>query len=78
MCLILSFLQNGLCNNVDFESTVKAAISLGNDTDTTACIAGGIAGLKFGINSIPERWIDGLRGKELYLPLLEKLLLKRI
>lgn len=66
------------CSNVDFESTVKAAISLGNDTDTTACIAGGIAGLKYGVNSIPERWIEDLRGKELYLPLLEKLLKKRI
>lgn len=58
----------------NFEETVKAAISLGNDTDTTACIAGGIAGLKFGINGIPERWTDNLRGKETYEPLLEKLL----
>jgi ADP-ribosyl-[dinitrogen reductase] hydrolase len=58
----------------NFEETVKAAISLGNDTDTTACIAGGIAGLKFGINGIPKRWRDQLRGKEIYEPLLEKLL----
>lgn len=58
----------------NFEETVKAAISLGNDTDTTACIAGGIAGLKFGINGIPQRWKDNLRGKEIYEPLLEKLL----
>ena len=57
-----------------FEDVVKNAISLGNDTDTTACIAGGIAGLKYGVNSIPKRWIDDLRGKDLYLPLLEKLL----
>lgn len=61
-------------NNKTYEETVKAAISLGDDTDTTACIAGGIAGLKFGINGIPERWRDNLRGKEIYEPLLEKLL----
>jgi ADP-ribosylglycohydrolase len=61
----------------NFEETVKAAISLGNDTDTTACIAGGIAGLKFGINGIPERWRDNLRGKENYEPLIEKLILSR-
>ena len=60
--------------NKTYEETVKAAISLGDDTDTTACIAGGIAGLKFGINSIPERWRDNLRGKKTYEPLLEKLL----
>jgi len=52
---------------------VKAAISLGNDTDTTACISGGMAGLKFGFNAIPKRWRDNLRGKEIYAPLLEKL-----
>ena len=58
----------------NFEETVKAAISLGNDTDTTACIAGGIAGLKFGISGIPQRWRDNLRGKEIYEPLIEKLI----
>lgn len=63
-----------LNETTSYEETVKTAISLGNDTDTTACIAGGIAGLKFGINEIPERWRDNLRGKELYEPLLEKLL----
>lgn len=62
------------CGNENYEKTVKAAISLGNDTDTTACIAGGISGLMFGINDIPERWRENLRGKEIYEPLLEKLL----
>jgi len=61
------------CNNQTYEETVKAAISLGNDTDTTACIAGGIAGLKFGLNGIPQRWREDLRGKEIYEPLLERL-----
>ena len=49
-----------------YEDVVKAAISLGNDTDTTACVAGGIAGLRDGLNAIPERWRNALRGKELY------------
>lgn len=60
--------------NKTYEETVKAAISLGQDTDTTACIAGGIAGLRFGIGEIPERWRENLRGREIYAPLLEKLL----
>ena len=62
------------CGNDDYEKTIKAAISLGHDTDTTACIAGGIAGLKAGINTIPRRWREQLRGGEIYAPLLEKLL----
>lgn len=65
-------------NNKDFESIVRAAISLGNDTDTTACIAGGIAGLKYGIEGIPIRWRENLRGNELYEPLLNKLIKVRI
>ncbi len=62
------------CEQDSFEATVKAAIKLGNDTDTTACIAGGIAGIKFGVDSIPLRWRENLRGKELYEPLLDSLL----
>jgi len=62
------------CGRPNFEESVKAAISLGNDTDTTACIAGGIAGLKFGVEAIPKRWVDNLRGKEIITPLLDKLL----
>lgn len=50
----------------DYEQVIKAAVSLGNDTDTTACVAGGIAGLRDGVNAIPERWRNALRGKELY------------
>jgi ADP-ribosyl-[dinitrogen reductase] hydrolase len=61
-------------NNKTYEETVKAAIALGDDTDTTACIAGGIAGLKFGLSGIPERWRENLRGKEIYAPLLDELI----
>lgn len=57
-----------------YEQVVKAAISLGHDTDTTACIAGGIAGLRDGLAAIPERWRTALRGQELVKPLLEGLL----
>ena len=42
----------------NYEHVVKAAIALGRDTDTTACIAGGIAGLRDGVEAIPQRWRD--------------------
>ncbi len=57
-----------------FEAVVKTAVALGHDTDTTACVAGGIAGLRGGIDSIPARWRGALRGQELVQPMLEKLL----
>lgn len=57
-----------------YEQVVKTAVALGNDTDTTACVAGGLAGLRDGIGAIPERWQQQLRGKSLFEPLLEQLL----
>lgn len=57
----------------DYASAVRAAISLGNDTDTTACVAGGVAGLRYGAQAIPARWRSELRGQELLAPLLDGL-----
>jgi ADP-ribosylglycohydrolase len=57
-----------------YEQVVKAAIALGHDTDTTACVAGGIAGLRDGAQAIPERWRQALRGQELLAPLRDRLL----
>ncbi|MBI5531868.1 MAG: ADP-ribosylglycohydrolase family protein [Deltaproteobacteria bacterium] len=56
-----------------YEQVVKAAISLGHDTDTTACIAGGIAGVRDGVGAIPTRWRDALRGTELVEPWVDPL-----
>ena len=57
-----------------YEAAVKAAVALGTDTDTTACVAGGIAGLRDGVAAIPARWREGLRRRELVAPLLHRLL----
>ena len=58
----------------NYEQVVRAAVALGHDTDTTACIAGGIAGLMRGIDDIPVRWRKALRGMEMIEPLLHGLL----
>jgi ADP-ribosylglycohydrolase len=64
-----------LCQGAgDYESVVKAAVLLGDDTDTTACVAGGIAGIRGGVEGIPPRWRAALRAAELYRPLLDGLL----
>ncbi len=52
------------CREGDFASVVRAAIAFGNDTDTTACVAGGIAGIRHGREGIPLEWIEGLRGRD--------------
>ena len=45
----------------DYASCVRAAVRMGNDADTTACVAGGLAGIMYGAGSIPDEWRDGLR-----------------
>lgn len=47
-----------LLNTNIFDDAVLKAVNLGGDTDTTACVTGGLAGLLYGIESIPEIWID--------------------
>ena len=39
-------------------------MNLGGDSDTTACVAGALAGAMYGLDSIPSEWIEQLRGKE--------------
>ncbi|MBX7194952.1 MAG: ADP-ribosylglycohydrolase family protein [Sandaracinaceae bacterium] len=53
-----------------FEDAVIEAVRLGDDTDTTAALVGGIAGVREGIASIPSRWIDAMRGREQVDPLV--------
>lgn len=57
-----------------FEEVIRSAILFGHDTDTTAAVAGGLAGIRFGIVGIPERWLTALRGFELAAPLIAPLL----
>ena len=58
----------------DYAPAVRAAVALGKDTDTTACITGGIAGLICGMDGIPQHWRDALRGMEMVQPLMARLL----
>lgn len=57
-----------------YQESVEAAIRLGNDTDTTACVAGGLAGLRWGVSGIPETWLTGMRGRDIAQPLVDRLL----
>jgi ADP-ribosyl-[dinitrogen reductase] hydrolase len=43
-----------------YAATVLAAVNLGEDTDTTGAVAGGLAGLAYGEAGIPAEWLAGL------------------
>jgi len=49
-----------LLTTSSFEECVLKAVNLGGDTDTTGCVAGGLAGVHYGFSAIPEKWIQAL------------------
>lgn len=56
-----------------FEDVFRKAIALGNDTDTTACVAGGLAGLRYGYQGLPKDWLSHLKGQAMVKQLLAPL-----
>lgn len=50
-------------NTNSYADCVLAAVNLGYDTDTTAAVAGAMAGVYYGFEAIPPKWIGQLRGK---------------
>lgn len=48
----------------NYADAVLKAVNLGGDTDTTGAVTGGLAGLLYGLEGIPEQWIGGLARKE--------------
>lgn len=57
----------------NFADVIRHAVALGDDTDTTAAIAGGLAGIRCGEGGIPADWLAALRGNDIVAPLLERL-----
>lgn len=47
-----------LSHSSDYRSCLLEAVNLGEDTDTTGAVAGGLAGLKYGWQEIPEEWLS--------------------
>lgn len=47
-------------NKNTYRDTILSIINLGHDTDTSAAIAGGLAGLYYEQKGIPEEWVESL------------------
>ena len=61
-----------LLTNTSYEKTIIEAINLGQDTDTIAGIAGAMAGIIYGIDNIPKRWLDKLQSKDYLFKIFNK------
>lgn len=51
-----------LANTSSYAECALAAVNLGDDTDTTAAVAGALAGIVYGIEEILFEWLDKLQG----------------
>jgi ADP-ribosyl-[dinitrogen reductase] hydrolase len=56
-----------------YSEAVLKAVNLGEDTDSTAAITGGLAGILYGTDNIPQNWIDTLARKDDILDLADRL-----
>lgn len=54
-----------LANTDNYADCVLKAVNLGSDTDTVAAVAGGLAGIIYGLEGIPADWIEKLQNKPL-------------
>ncbi len=52
-----------LLNTNNYKDAVLKAVNLGQDTDTTGAVTGGLAGLLYGYDNIPEHWLSQLARK---------------
>jgi len=51
-------------NNDTFEQGLIEAVNLGDDADTTGAVYGQIAGAYYGVDAIPERWLEQITDPE--------------
>ena len=53
----------GLLTTDSFEEAVVQVVNLGNDADTAGAVVGALAGAAYGLEAIPERWRETVRGE---------------
>ena len=47
-------------------------MNLGDDTDTTGAVVGGLAGIYYGVDKIPKEWLNMLAKRQYIEELCEK------
>ena len=61
-----------LLNSSSYSEAVLKAVNLGGDTDTTAAVTGGLAGIYYGVENIPQKWINQIARRQDIIYLAER------
>jgi ADP-ribosylglycohydrolase len=61
-----------LLNTDNYKDCVLKAVNLGEDTDTVAAVTGGLAGMFYGVDSIPKDWLKQLARRDYIEKLCEE------
>lgn len=56
----------------NYRDAVLKAVNLGDDTDTVAAITGGLAGIVYGVQGIPDHWLGQIQKIEEIINLIER------
>lgn len=62
-----------LLTTSSYSEAVLKAVNLGDDTDTTAAVTGGLAGIYYGLETIPPEWVETIARKDEILNLAQQL-----
>jgi ADP-ribosyl-[dinitrogen reductase] hydrolase len=57
----------------NYSDAVMKAVNLGSDTDTTGAVVGGLAGLLYGFENIPQKWVQQIARSKDVMILAERL-----
>ena len=73
---VMHTLEASLCwcllTSKSYEEAVLKAVNLGEDTDTTGCVTGGLAGLWSGVERIPASWRNAVARQQEIGQVLER------
>ncbi|MEH2143739.1 ADP-ribosylglycohydrolase family protein [Nostoc sp.] len=61
-----------LLNSSSYSEAVLKAVNLGGDADTTAAVTGGLAGIYYGVENIPQKWMNQIVRRQDIIYLAER------